>query len=140
MEIGVNFGPIVVGALLSVGVGALWYGPLFGNKWLEVIGIKKTDADAIDHIHHDWVPLYGFKFMLTLFQVMILAFLVQDTKMFIPFEKTMWIWVAFVVPTIASSVIWNNKPTELKRAQFFIQAGYQLLMYVIYGALLQFWP
>lgn len=140
METCVNYWAILIGAVLSMGVGAFWYGPLFGDKWLEIIGIERTDLETIKDMQKGAMPLYGLQFSMTLFQIMILAFLVSDTNLFVPIEKALWIWIAFVIPTLAGSVMWTNKSIALKRAQFFIQAGYQLIMFVIYGALLQYWP
>jgi hypothetical protein len=27
-------------------IGAVWYGPLFGNPWMEALGIKQEDASS----------------------------------------------------------------------------------------------
>jgi hypothetical protein len=41
----INWLAVLGGTLLSMGLGALWYGPLFGQLWLKLIG--KT-ADEIE--------------------------------------------------------------------------------------------
>jgi hypothetical protein len=54
-------------------------------------------------------------------------------------ERSLWIWAAFVIPTLAGAVMWTSKTTKLKWMHFFIQGGYQLIMFIIYGLLLQIW-
>ena len=84
-------------------------------------------------------PLYAVQFVLTLFQVLVLAHLVADTKIAGGLERSLWIWAAFVIPTLAGAVMWTNETSRLKWARFLIQGGYQLAMFVVFGLLLQFW-
>ena len=42
----VNYWAIVAGAVLSMVIGAIWYGPLFGKKWMEIVGVDSTDLEA----------------------------------------------------------------------------------------------
>ena len=43
---GINWLAVVVGVVVSNVVGFLWYGPLFGNTWLRIIGKKRADIEA----------------------------------------------------------------------------------------------
>ena len=43
---GINWLAVVVGVVVSNVVGFLWYGPLFGNTWLRIIGKKREDIEA----------------------------------------------------------------------------------------------
>ncbi len=36
----VNYLAIIVGAVFSMILGAIWYGPIFGKKWMEIIGVQ----------------------------------------------------------------------------------------------------
>jgi hypothetical protein len=49
------------------------------------------------------------------------------------------IWLAFVMPTVAGSSMWNANSNKIKWAQFYIQAGYQLVLFLVFGALLIAW-
>ena len=45
---GVNWIAVIVGALVSFGLGALWYSPkMFGNKWLEGVGVSSDDTSSV---------------------------------------------------------------------------------------------
>jgi len=135
----VNYWAILVGAVLSMLLGAIWYGPLFGKKWMKIIDFDANDAEALSRMKKNALPLYGIQFLLTLFQVLVLAHLIADTQLVGGIERALWLWAAFVIPVLAGAIMWTNKSRQLKWTQFLIQGGYQLLMFTIYGALLQYW-
>ncbi len=135
----VNYWAIASGAILSMIIGAIWYGPLFGKKWMEIAGVNPADEEARKKMQKSAGPLYAVQFLLTLFQVLVLAHLVADTKIAGGLERSLWIWAAFVIPTLAGAVMWTNESTKLKWSRFLIQGGYQLVIFVVFGLLLQFW-
>ncbi len=134
-----NYFAIVVGAVLSMVIGAVWYGPLFGKKWLEIVGATAEDLEARKKMQAAAGPLYVVQFVLTLFQVLVLAHLVADTTRVGGLERSLWIWAAFVIPTLAGAVMWTNEEGRRKWARFLIQGGYQLTIFIVFGLLLQFW-
>lgn len=135
----INYFAILAGAVLSMGIGALWYGPLFGKKWMEIVGATSLDLEARKQMQKKAMPLYLVQFILTLFQVLVLAHLVADTTKVGGLERALWIWGAFVIPTLAGAVMWTNEQGKMKRARFLIQGGYQLTIFIVFGLLLQFW-
>lgn len=135
----VNYWAIAVGAVLSMVVGSIWYGPIFRNKWAEINGMTQLDEASRKKMQKTAGPLFGIQFIMTLFQVLVLAHLIADTKLVGGLERALWIWAAFVIPTLAGAVMWTNEKKSFKLSRFFIQAGYQLIMFAIYGLLLQYW-
>jgi hypothetical protein len=139
METEVNYWAVASGAVLSMVIGAIWYGPVFGKKWMEILGVNPADSEAIKKMQKTAGPLYAVQFLLTLFQVLVLAHLVADTKIAGGIERSLWIWAAFVIPTLAGTVMWTNDTGKLKWSRFLIQGGYQLVIFIVFGTLLQFW-
>ena len=135
----VNYWAIALGAVLSMVIGAIWYGPLFGKKWMEIVGVSSTDLEARKKMQKSAGPLYVIQFILTLFQVLILAHLIADTELVGGLERSLWIWAAFIIPTLAGAVMWTNESGKLKWARFLIQGGYQLVLFILFGLLLQYW-
>jgi hypothetical protein len=135
----VNYMAIAAGAVLSMVIGAIWYGPVFGKKWAEINGINTGDKEAMKKMQKSAGPLYAVQFILTLFQVLVLAHLVADTKIVGGAERSLWIWAAFVIPTLAGAIMWTNEKGSFKWSRFLIQAGYQLIIFIVFGLLLQFW-
>lgn len=139
METSVNYWAVLVGAVISMILGAIWYGPLFGKKWMEIIGVDPNDVIAMKKMQKSAAPLYLVQFLLTLFQVLVLAHLIADTTKVTGLERALWIWAAFIIPTLAGAVMWTNQSRRLKWSQFLIQGGYQLILFIVFGLLLQFW-
>jgi len=135
----VNYWAIAMGAVLSMIIGAIWYGPVFGKKWLEIAGVNPSDLEARKKMQKTAGPLYVIQFVLTLFQVLVLAHLVADTRVAGGVERSLWIWAAFIIPTLAGAVMWTNEAGKMKWARFLIQGGYQLILFIVFGLLLQFW-
>lgn len=135
----VNYAAIVAGAVLSMIVGAVWYGPLFGKQWMDIIGVNHADSESRKKMQKSAGPLYAVQFIMTLFQVLVLAHLVADTSRAGGVERSLWIWAAFVMPTLAGAVMWTNDASTRKRERLLIQGGYQLVIFTIFGLVLQFW-
>ena len=132
----VNYLAIVTGAVLSMIIGAIWYGPLFGKKWMEIVGVNTADEESKKKMQKSAGPLYAVQFALTLFQVFVLAHLVADTKIAGGLERSLWIWGAFVIPTLAGAVMWTSESSHLKWARFRIQGGYQLIYIYCFWSLI----
>lgn len=135
----VNYVTILIAAIISMVVGALWYGPLFGKKWLEIIGATADDLARREAMQKAARPLYAIQFALSLLQVYVLAHFVEAWEDGTGVGTAVWIWLGFVMPTVAGSSMWNNNPNRMKWAMFLIQAGYQLVMFIIYGWVLGNW-
>ncbi|MCC6290991.1 DUF1761 domain-containing protein [Candidatus Nomurabacteria bacterium] len=135
----VNYLAVLVGAVLSMVVGAIWYGPLFGKKWLEIVGASEVDLETRRQMQKSAGPLYVVQFFLTLFQVLVLAILVNNANAFSGISVSFLVWAAFIMPTVAGCAMWTSEPSKQKWARFLIQAGYQLVLFIIFGLLLQLW-
>jgi len=83
--------------------------------------------------------LYFLQFLMTLFQVWVLAYYIAGWQGSSGLENSLWIWTAFILPMVAGNVMWNNESKEVSKAKFFIQGGYQLTLFVMYGIILGFW-
>ena len=106
---------------------------------MEIIGVDPTDTEAMKKMQTSTGIFYLTQFLLTLFQLLVLAHLIADTKIVGGLERAFWIWAAFVIPTLAGAVMWTNEPGRLKWSRFLIQGGYQLVVFIVFGLLLQFW-
>ncbi len=135
----VNYYAIGVCAILSMVIGFIWYGPLFGKKWAEIIGTSSQDAEARKKMQQAAGPLYGIQFLLSIFQVWVLAYYIVGWKDASGLTNALWIWAAFVLPTVAGASMWNNGSNKIKWSRFLIQTGYQLVLFAVYGIILGTW-
>lgn len=135
----INYFAVIVCAVLSMGLGFVWYGPLFGKKWMEIIGATEGDAEKRKEMQKRVMPLYAVQFLLTLFQIWVLAYYIEGWKDASGLENAFWIWAAFVMPVIAGNVMWNNDSAKISWTRFSIQAGFQLINFVMFGLILGLW-
>ena len=42
----VNWLAVIVGTVVSMALGTLWYGPLFGKTWLRLIGKSPEEIES----------------------------------------------------------------------------------------------
>ncbi len=132
-----NWVIILMGGIVSMVVGSIWYGPLFGKKWMEICGVTDLDIEKRKQMQKEAMPLYVTQFILSLLQIYILSNLITYGGWG---AQSIWVavflWLGFVMPTVAGSAMWNNDSRNVKWARFLIQAGYQLVMFIIYGWML----
>lgn len=135
----INFLAVLVCSALSMILGFIWYGPLFGKKWMQITGVDKVDVERRKEMMKNVWKLYLLQFFLVLFQVYVLAHYILGWQEASGVENSLWIWAAFVVPVIAGASMWNNDSAKISWARFLIQAGYQLVLFVIFGLILGAW-
>lgn len=135
----INYLAVAVCAVLSMVIGAVWYGPLFGKKWMEIVGANPDDVEARKKMQKSAGPLYAVQFVLAFFQVWVLAYYIANWEDISGFQNALWIWAGFVMPTVAGSAMWNNDSARISWARFLIQGGYQLILFAIFGLILGMW-
>ncbi len=135
----INYLAVIVCAVFSMALGAIWYGPIFGRKWMEIVGANPDDVEARKKMQKSAAPLYAVQFLLTLFQVWVLAYYISGSQDASGLENSIWIWAAFVMPIIASGAMWNNDSKKVSWSRFLIQAGYQLINFIAFGLILGLW-
>ena len=133
MDIAVNYGAVLGATVVSFIIGWLWYGPLFGKKWMV---LRKMDPAAMT----GEMPykLMAGEFVLTLVVAYVLAhFTVLFGATTAPeaLELAFWVWLGFYATTLAGPVLWENVPYEL----YLINAG-RWLVSLLAMALILSWP
>ena len=135
----VNYWAVLVCAVLSLVLGGLWYGPLFGKKWCEIVGANPDDMEARKKMQEGAGPLYFIQFLLSLFQVFVLAWFIGLLPDHTALDTSLWALAGFVLPTVAGAAMWNNDSKKVAWTRFFIQAGYQLVLFVLFALVIGNW-
>lgn len=122
--------------IASIAVGFVWYGPLFGKQWValmgwteETINIQRQKSMGKSYI------LMAIGSLITSF---ILANFVQVTgalSLIDGMSVAFWAWLGFAVPLLLNEVLWQSKPMKL----YLINIGYQLVSFVLMGAIVAAW-
>lgn len=136
----VNVVAVMACAVLSMIIGGVWYGPLFGRQWMAVIERGMSDEAKREAMRHSPLPLYGVQFILSLVQLFILAqFISTGWNDASGMQSAFLVWLGFVMPTVAGLSLWNMLPMRARLMMFCISAGYQLVSLLAFGWILEMW-
>lgn len=135
----VNLLAVLVCGVIAMALGFIWYGPLFGKKWAEIIHATPKDLEERKKMQQSAGLLYVIQFILSLFQAYVLAHYIAGWTDASPIENSLWIWAAFIMPIVAQGAMWNNDSAKVSWARFLIQASYQLVLFIVFALVLGNW-
>ncbi len=131
----------LAGAVLSMIVGVIWYGPLFGKQWAEVIGSKmpsglsKAEMMAMQKA---MIPTYLTNFVVSFAQYYALGFVaallvitVGGLTVLGALMYGVFIWLGFIVPVLTVGALWSGKSKRHSWMMFGLTAGYQLVVVLL---------
>jgi hypothetical protein len=128
-----NYGAIIVSAVVYWMLGALWYGVLFGQRWMALEGMTAEQAKSMNPV----LP-YVITLLLNLLIACVLA------------QLCLWrnantagrgaavgvlLWIGIVGPIVATTYMYEMRPKEL----FAINEFYSLVGLCLMGTILGAW-
>ena len=127
----VNYIAVLLGAVLNMILGTLWYGPLFGNLWLRLINKKKEDIQG-----SPW--LYVASFAAAFIAALALALVVQafgNTGFFEGLITGAVVWLGFVATVTLTFSIFEGP----KLSVWLLFILYQLVIFAVEGGVFAVW-
>ena len=136
----INYWAVLLSALAAMGLGYLWYGPLFGKQWIAMMGWSKADMDK--KMKAGVGPQYLLQAVGALVMAYVLAHSIifagaflQQSGVAAGLQAAFWSWLGFVAPVSLGSVLWDGKPWTL----WMINSGYFLVTLLVMGVILGYW-
>ncbi len=137
----INYLAIIACAVVSMVLGSLWYGPLFGKSWMKEMGISKPDTtDA--KMKKEMNKSYSLMFVGSLVMAYVLAHSLVFASTYLKVEGAsagvmagFWSWLGFIAPVTLGSVLWERKSWKL----WMLNNGYQLVNICVAGVILALW-
>lgn len=131
----INYWAVLVGGLIQMVLGFLWYGPLFGKIWMKLSGRTKESIEAEK-------KGMGLSYFLMLVASLLTAYTLAhivgyahaDTMM-AGLQAGFWTWLGFIATTTLSSVFFDKKPWAL----YCLDNAYRLLSLLLMGWVLAVW-
>ena len=137
MQITINFWAVLVSAVASMIVGSVWYGPLFGKKYISAMGMDKKSSEEQAMMKKGMMWNYVGQFVASLVMFYVLAWLMGGlNQMSVTGGLTtaFWVWFGFVVPLKFGDAIWGGK-----MILFWIGIGGSLVTLLAAGAIIGAW-
>ena len=129
---------VLVAALIPMIIGSVWYGPLFGEKWMALEG--KTE----DELRATFNPMksYGVTFIFAIVMAFVLTHVLNAwedaysvTGLMAGIQGGFWMWLGFVVSIGWQQVAFSGQKTPL----WTLNMLYNLVTLMAMGALLGVW-
>ena len=127
---------ILACGVASMILGFVWFGPLFGKKWLQVVGASGPDAERRKEMQKGMGKLYVTAFVLALLQAYVLSLFIAGVGLSIALKATALLWAGLVLPVVAGASMWNNDSAKISWTRFLIQAPYYLILMLIFSFIL----
>jgi hypothetical protein len=133
MIAGVNFLAVLVAAFGAFIIGWLWYGPLFGNLWMKLNGFSK------ENVQESGLPMpviLTANYIATALAALAIAMFIgaESNAGFGVFAGVM-IAVFWIGTSRLNDVLYEKKPMAL----YWINFGYNLVIYAVMGGILGTW-
>lgn len=142
MQIVTNWWAVIVSAVIAMVLGAIWFGPLFGKKYMEISGISAQSMERREAMKKESMKFWVIQFVLSLFQAWVLSWFIKvlaSIGISGGVHTAFGIWAAFVMPTMAAGAMWNADSAKVKWAKFLLMAGQSLILFLIIGWILGSW-
>ena len=133
----INYFAVLLSALVSMGLGALWYSPLlFGKQWIALMGFTPEKMEAAKA--KGMGKSYSIAFVGSLVMACVLANFVssmQITAVGAALQLGFLAWLGFVATVSLGQVLWEGKSWKL----YWILNTYQLVSLLISSVILTLW-
>jgi hypothetical protein len=131
-SVDLNWGAIIVAALVPMVLGVLWYSPaLFAEPWMRAVGRTREELTGA-----------AVGYMLSAVAALLMSYTLARIVRWAEVDD-LWngalvgllAWVGFVATVLAVTTYFGGRP----RALWVINAGYQLVALVVVGAIHGVW-
>jgi len=136
---GVNVWAVLVCAVATMVVGFLWYSPaLFANPWMVLMGYDPNDKAKIAEMQKSAGPSYAMSFVASILSAFVLGKLIAVAGAATAYDGLkigMVVWLGFVTTVQLTNALFSRQRNKL----YLINTGYQLVCYLVMGAILGVW-
>ncbi|MES2203484.1 MAG: DUF1761 domain-containing protein [Patescibacteria group bacterium] len=130
----INYVAVVVAAVVAFVIGWVWYGPIFGKRWMHLHGKSYESMSEMK------MPMgnMAIEFIATLVTAYVLArfvVLLGVVDVMGAIHLTVWVWLGFIAAIMVGGVLWENEKWEL----FWIKVGGRFLTILAMTVILGVW-
>ena len=136
-DVSVNFLAVLVSAIASMVVGSIWYGPLFGKKFMNAMGMDAWTPEKKESMKKGMTFTYIWQFVASVVMFGVLAWIMGAlgaVSVMGGVQAAFWVWLGFVLPVQLGRELWGGKMTL-----FWLGAGNMLATLLAAGVIIGAW-
>ena len=136
-DVTVNCWAVLVSAVASMVIGSIWYGPLFGKKFMSLMGFDRLSPEQQAEMKKGMAKTYILQFLASLLTFYVLAWIMGAlgaVGYMAGIQAAFWVWLGFVMPVQLGQQLWGGK-----MSLFWLGTGNMLLTLVAAGAIIGAW-
>lgn len=122
-----NYVAILLATVLQFAIGAIWFGPIFGNLWGKIHGFNTLPKATQQKMMKSMGPYYLLQAFVTLILSSVLYIFIVYQPTWNAYAMAAFFWIGFVVPTQVSAVIFGGTQPKWIVTKIALMAGASLL-------------
>lgn len=135
---GINLWAALVAALATMVIGFLWYSLLFARPWMVLMGYDPDDKAKLAEMQKGAGLMYALALLASLLSAALLGKIIAiatvNTALY-GMKIGLAVWLGFVTTVQLTNAVFSKQPGKL----YAINTGYQLVCYLVMGAILGAW-
>jgi hypothetical protein len=119
-DVSVNLWAVLVSAVASMVIGSVWYGPLFGKKFIALMGMDKLTPEEMVKMQKGMWKTYVMQIVSSILCFYVLAWFIEVLEALTlmgGLEVAFLVWLGFVVPIKFGDAIWGGRSCGLLIAE-----------------------
>lgn len=123
---------LAVAAVVQMGGGILWYGPLFGRAWMQAMGIDPADKARMADMQKSAGPAYATTLLFAMvfgYVIDVLLASLDITAIGNAVLVTTVLWLSLTFANTSKAVMWG----EMSRNVLIINSGFEWLFFTTVG-------
>lgn len=141
-DVAINYWAVLVCGVASMVIGSLWFGPLFGKIWQNLMGWQSMDETKKAEMMKGIQKSYILALVGALLMAFVLAHSIFYAQEYLKVSNSsaaiygaLWNWLGFMVPVLLATVLWEGKSWKLLA----LNAGYYLVQLLVFAFILVSW-
>ncbi len=137
MDTVINYWAVLTAAVVSMVIGSVWHGPLFGKLFMREMGMDKLSPEEQAKMKKSMTGAYIAQFIASFVMFFVLAWYIVTSMHYGVWggvANALGLWLGFVVPLALSQAIWGGK-----MKLFWINIGGMFFTLIAAGAIIGGW-
>ncbi|HYV33719.1 MAG TPA: DUF1761 domain-containing protein [Candidatus Limnocylindria bacterium] len=130
----VNIWAVLASAVASMVIGSIWFGPLFGKKYMSLMGMDQWSPEKQAEMKKGMTMTYVWQFVASVVMFYVFAWLMgalHAATAMDGIQTAFWVWLGFIVPLKLGDSLWGGK-----MAMFWLGIGNSILTLAAGGILI----